>query len=112
MAGKYYFLCEVFNKQTYIYAIKSNSTDWHYFEEEDSNMNVHTSLPADLGNQTVMINEIHEVSVGLDFVNISSIYFFRTAIEAKTAKFSNVKMNIFIEHYTQTCNGNDIRLNH
>lgn len=63
---KYYFLCEYFNSQMLIYAIKSSVTNWHYFEEEDSVISVHISLPAELRSQIVMLTKLEKVAVDLD----------------------------------------------
>lgn len=91
MATKYYFLCEFFNKRKFVYAIRSNLTDWHYFEEEDS-INVHISLPADLWNQIVLLEKLQEVLVDLDsdqIVNyVTDEKFVFKGKELKTCKFS------------------------
>lgn len=43
-----YFLCGNFNKICFVYAIKNDLSDWHYFAEVDSFVDVHDSLPIDL----------------------------------------------------------------
>lgn len=70
MAGNYYLLCELFNKRIFVYAIKSNLTSWHYFEEKDSIINVHSSLVAVIRNQIAFVEDIQEVSVDLNSYQI------------------------------------------
>lgn len=98
MAGKYYFLCELFNKQILIYAIKSSLTNWHYFEEEDSKISVHVSLPANLGSQIIWLKKPQEVSVDLDsdqIVNyVTDGKFVFKGKELKTCKFALSKFKI------------------
>lgn len=65
MAGKYYFLCEFFNKRMFLYGIKSSLTNWHYFEDKDCLSNSHVSLPTDLWNQIILLKKLQEVAVDL-----------------------------------------------
>lgn len=43
-----YFLCSSSEKNNFVLAIKNDESDWHYFEEEDSFLDAHGSLPSDL----------------------------------------------------------------
>lgn len=43
-----YFLCSSSKKYNFVLAIKNDESDWHYFEEEDSFLEAHVSLPSDL----------------------------------------------------------------
>lgn len=91
--AKYSFLCEFFNKRMYIYAIKSSATNWHYFEEEDSMIKVHRSLPAGLKSQIVQLKKLQELSVDLhsdQVVNyVTDGKFVFKGKELKTCKFSS-----------------------
>ncbi|KAJ6649031.1 hypothetical protein Bhyg_04263 [Pseudolycoriella hygida] len=66
MSAQYFFLCECHNKREHVYAIRSSATDWHYFEEQDCLLNIHISLPAELGRQILSLKEIQEILVYLD----------------------------------------------
>ena len=46
--SKLFFLCGNFERRNFIYAVKSKQSDWYYFEEEDSIIDEHRSLPEDL----------------------------------------------------------------
>ncbi|KAJ6647756.1 hypothetical protein Bhyg_02979 [Pseudolycoriella hygida] len=45
------FLCGNFNNICYLYAIKNDQSDWRYFAERDSDVDVHFSLPTSLKDQ-------------------------------------------------------------
>ncbi len=76
----------------FIYAIKSSVTDWHYFEEKDSIINVHLSLPAHLGSQIVTLKKLQEVPVDLNSDQVKNYVtdgkFVFNGRELKTCKFS------------------------
>lgn len=62
----FYFLCGNFEKRNFIYAIKSNDSDWHYFEEADSLIEVHVSLPMNIGSQINKMTKITSIALTLN----------------------------------------------
>lgn len=61
------FLCGNYLGTNYVYAIKKNHTDWHYFEEKDSSFDVHCSLPSNLENQiSQLVNKTKPIRLTLN----------------------------------------------
>lgn len=89
---KYFFLCEFSNKQIFVYAIKSSATDWHYFEEKDSVIKEHFSLPPDLKSRIFLLDKLLEVRVDLDCDQLENYLtdgkFVFKGKELRTCKFS------------------------
>lgn len=62
---KFYFLCGNFDKINFIYAIKTENSVWHYFEEPDSVISVHNSLSANLEDKICRLNKVQSIGVNL-----------------------------------------------
>lgn len=61
------FLCGNYLDMNFIYAIKNDLSDWHYFEEEDSLLDVHVSLPPNLVNEIgQLVNTVKTISLTLN----------------------------------------------
>src|ERR1700744_1616428 len=86
-----YFLCGHFLKRNFIYAIKSDQSDWYYFKEIDSLFPAHVSLPPNLENQISQLNGLKPIAFTLDadqIVNyINNGKFVFKGEELKTCKF-------------------------
>lgn len=59
------FLCGYLKNLCFIYGVKDKG-EWHYFEEADSIIDVHGSLPADLQNRIKELRKVSTISVTLD----------------------------------------------
>lgn len=63
-----HFLCGNYLQMNFIYAIKNNLiSDWHYFEEEDSSLSVHVSLPPNLAEKiSPLVNKTKPIALVLN----------------------------------------------
>lgn len=84
------FLCGNFRNTNFVYAIRSDLSDWYYFDEDDSYLHVHVSLPPNLANEICRLDKVKPISVNLngdqivDYVN-DGIFVFKGK-ELKTCK--------------------------
>lgn len=67
------FLCSNYENINFVYAIRSGSSDWYYFEEGDSTLDVHVSLPPDSANQiSRLVNRLKPVTFALNADQIAN----------------------------------------
>lgn len=67
----FYFLCGNFDKNNFIYAIKNDLNDWHYFEEQDTLFDVHVSLPRNLLNEISRLQKVKSIPMQLNAAQIA-----------------------------------------
>lgn len=60
-----YFLCGNFENICYVYAIKNDQSDWHYFEEKDSLLDSHVFLPPDLSDKIRQFKAVKSIKLSL-----------------------------------------------
>ncbi len=61
------FLCDNYENINFVYAIRSDSSDWHYFEEGDSSLDAHVSLrPSFLSQISLLINKVKPITLILN----------------------------------------------
>ncbi|KAJ6634109.1 hypothetical protein Bhyg_17618 [Pseudolycoriella hygida] len=61
------FLCGNYENTNYVYAIRSDSSNWHYFEEGDASLDVHVSLPPNFLSQVSrLINKLKPITLTLN----------------------------------------------
>ena len=60
--SKFFFLCGNFERRNFIYAVKSKQSDWYYFEEEDSIIDEHRSLPVHLETKINLLKMLLMIS--------------------------------------------------
>lgn len=68
MSQKCFFLCGNFQNMSFIYGVKVEKGDFYYFDEVDSIIGAHGSLPADLENRIRQLqnNTLKPISISLD----------------------------------------------
>lgn len=58
-------LCGNFDNKNFIYAIKSNESEWHYFDEQDSSIDKHNSLMTSLNFRISLLDKIQTIAITL-----------------------------------------------
>lgn len=71
MNKKMYFLCGYFKNMCFIYGVKDKG-EWHYFEEADSIIEKHGSLPAVLKDRIRDLHKVTTISIALDASQVAN----------------------------------------
>lgn len=91
------FRCGNFENEQFVYAIKSQGNDWHYFEPQDSFIDAHNSLKADLSSRISLSKSLHSIAVKLmpdQLINyVSDGKFMFKGKELKTCKLYLNQLN-------------------
>lgn len=74
MKQKFQFLCGYFEQIRFVYAIKDSEHPWHYFDESESLLSKHISLPEGLRHQIGLLNGIKTLQVLLDDTQTSNYF--------------------------------------
>lgn len=71
------FLCGRFERMNFIYGVKLCEGDWYYFEDEDTIIDAHGSLPADLENGITQLSSgVHPIPITLDNNHLTNNHHF------------------------------------
>lgn len=106
------FLCGSYKDTNFVYAIKSDSSDWLYFEEVDSLLDVHVSLPPNfLSKIGRLINKVRPITLALNADQIADQIanyvkngkFVFNGKELKTCKFEkSVQFFVFYSKFSRS----------
>lgn len=83
------FLCGRFEGINFIYAIKSNNSEWHYFEEDDAVSSQHGLLSSGLEDHISSLNGVKSINVKLSQDRFDKYY----DQESGTFKFNGKTLN-------------------
>lgn len=94
MKETFHFLCGKFGGLHFIYGIKNVIEPWHYFEEQDSLISAHESLPALLDTVIGTLDKVRTIKVPLFEHQWSDYYRNKKFIfkdkELKTCEYFNI----------------------
>lgn len=66
MQKKLFFLCNFAENLCFVLGVKVEEGDWYYFEDEDTLICAHGSLPADLENKIKQLETMTPIPIPLD----------------------------------------------